>query len=266
MNVFGGAVVFPIVAVADVKRTVGIFVEHVTAAWLVGPKVGVVFLTIPIYLLYAHVGLSHIQHFELAILVTSLENKLCVVRPTQSVAHHKLGFGVHHSVIPSSILHHHGVDLPLNIGYREASAILHLHCHLLPTAVNALICIGIYAEFNAHAWLNHHETAFGHGLIVVVGIVDGNAVVAAHLQFATLVGNLKPIMCVQHICVYRLFHMLYHVICIKSVDIITHKEVARRAPIGVAMLHFVGITSIFVRQVVESDVHRHAFPQADNRH
>jgi len=163
-------------------------------------------------------------------------------------------------------LHHHGVDLPLNIGNRQASAILHLHRHLLPTAVNALIRIGIHAEFNAHAWFNHHETAFGNGLIVVVGIVDGNAVVAAHLQFTPLVGYLKPIMCVQHVCVYRLFHMLYHVICIKSVDIITHKEVARRAPICVAMLHFVGITPIFVRQVVESDVHRHAFPQVDNRH
>ena len=266
MNVFGSAVVFPIVAVANVKRAVGIFIKHVTTAWFVGPEVGVVCLAVPIYLLNAHVGLSHIQHFELAILVTCLENKLWVVRPTQSVAHHKLGFGVHHGVIPSPILHHHGVDLPLNIGYREASAILHLHCHLLPTAVNALIRIGIHAEFNAHAWFNHHKTAFGHGLIVVVGIVDGNAVVAAHRQFTPPVGNLQTIMCIQHVCVYRLFHIFYHVVCIKSVYIITHKEVARRAPIGVAMLHFIGITSIFVRQVVESDVHRHAFSQSDNRH
>jgi len=82
MNVFGGAVVFPIVAVADVKRTVGIFVEHVATAWFVGPKVGVGCLAVPIYLLNAHVGMSHIQHFELAILVTCLENKLCIVRPT----------------------------------------------------------------------------------------------------------------------------------------------------------------------------------------
>ena len=56
---------------------------------------------------------------------------------------------------------------------------------------------------------------------------------------------------VQHIGINRLLHTRYHIISIKSVDVIANKEFGGGGPIGIAMLYLVGITAIFVSKIVE---------------
>ena len=122
--------------------------------------------------------------------------------PAQSVAFRKLRFDVDHRIVPAAVLHYHRLDLVGGID--DAQTIEgHIHRHLLVRLVDVDIGIGVNHHRNTHLGVNHHEADSEHRLVVVVVIVDGEAVVATHLQTTVLVGDGQSVVGVKHVRVER---------------------------------------------------------------
>ena len=130
--------------------------------------------------------------------------------------------------------------------------------------VNVNIRVCRHLQTHVHRILANHEAGGQHGLGVVVLVVDRQPIVATHLQAALAVGNLQPIVGVEHVGVKRFLDVVDGVSLSEATDILAAEESFRGSPVGLAMLHLIGVATIFVCQVVEADVDHLRATQLDD--
>ena len=65
--------------------------------------------------------------------------------------------------------------------------------------VGVNVGIGRCCKLHSHGIFIHHETSGEHGAVVIVLIINGELVVAAHFQSAMFIGNGQPVMRINHI-------------------------------------------------------------------
>ena len=135
-----------IVAIADVERSVGIFVVQIVGAGTVLGQIHLIVLTIPMDTVDAHRGVRHVEHFELVILVAAIEDELATVVPLHTVVGIEVGWHVGAYIKVLIVLHHYGVYLLLGTGYGKLAEV-DCHRHLLVAL--AIVDIGIWRY--AHA-------------------------------------------------------------------------------------------------------------------
>ena len=108
-------IVLLVVAVADVESTVGILIINITLAGLICPNVCVIVAAIPIDILKPHGCVGHIEHLKLAVLVSSIKNQVTTMNPAQALMGDILRLRIPYSIVPTAVLQHYGLDLPLPI-------------------------------------------------------------------------------------------------------------------------------------------------------
>ena len=184
--------------------------------------------------------------------------------PSQAVAQLELWLRVDNGIVPPAVLHDDGGELSVGVEDIQPS-VAQLHLHLLVGVAN--VDIGVIGDVhgNTHARLHHHETGDEHGrLIVVVLVVDRNAVVAAHLQSAALVGNLQLVVGVEHIGVDGLLQVVEWLCVVEAVDVVGGEDIFRHRPIAFTMFHAVDVAMVLMGEVVEADDDGHASAQGDD--
>ena len=83
---------------------------------------------------HIHVVLVHVDHLKAAELVASGEYELTAVLVCEAVAGIIGGGGVMDRVVGASVLHYHGIELPLRVYHRE-TGVVDRHVYLLVGAV-----------------------------------------------------------------------------------------------------------------------------------
>ena len=183
------------------------------------------------------------------VFVSRLEDKLPVVPPFQSAWCLVLWLCVAPGVVPSPVLHHHGLYLCLGVGHSQR-VVRQLHGYLLvgEVGVDVGICGGAHRYSRLRVY--HHETCREH-LFARVSVGNRDLVVAAELQSAFLVGYGEGVVGVVHVCVYGFRDVVYRVVFGKSFYVIACEELLRRRPVGFTMGDAVGVAVVCVCQVVE---------------
>ena len=211
-----------------------------------------VHLPVPVEAFQSERGVIHVEHFEFVVFIAGIEDEVAVVIPAQSVVHYILRLAVHHGIVPSSVLHHHRLHLCNGVGHAQV-AVAYGHCHLLVPAVQVTVCIGCHGHAHFHLRLHHHEASREYLAVAGIFVVDGDLVVAAHLQPAAVVGNLQPVMCVELIGVHRGAVVVDGVAFGKSCTVVAGKQLLRHTPVGLAVFQPIGISVVVVGQVVKGD-------------
>ncbi len=183
-------IVIAVVAITDAEGAVGILIVQIVWAGLIHIRIGLIVLAIPRDVVDTHCGVRHIEHLELAILVAGIENKLAVVAPLKPVQGGDGGGQATALLALLVVLHHHSVNLLIGVGNRQA-AVVKTHGYLLVTLVRVYIGIGGGAHAELHVLLGNHKLGHQHLAVVIVLIKHMQAVVAAHLKAAAVVGQLQ---------------------------------------------------------------------------
>ena len=254
VDVVGDAVVLPVIAVAYVEGTVGIFVVGVVAARLTCKGVGVEAIVgvVPHHAVDAHGGVGHVEHFILVILVAPFEDELPVVLPLQPLGSDEVGAHVLLHVVFASVLQYEGLQLLTVVGHTHA-VVVHRHRHLLVALVMVELGIGGDTQSHVHQRLSHAKLRHGHHAVVVVLVDDAQPVVAAHLQPLLVVGYGQPVVGVEHGGVQRVLIVLYGCI-VEALEPVALKEPFGGRPVWFAVLQMDGEAVIGVRELVEAHV------------
>ncbi len=116
-------VVLDIVAVADIKSTIGILVIEIVTAWLIGEDKGVKKISVPSHAVYTQSGMVGSQHLKLMVFVAGGEDQVAAMLPFQPVVHGVLGRSIHDGVVPAAVLHHHCFDLSRRVDDGHAAVV-----------------------------------------------------------------------------------------------------------------------------------------------
>ena len=116
--------------------------------------------------------------------------------------------------------------------------------------------VGIRRSFHSygHQWFYYIELNLQHAFVVFVLVVNGQTVVAAHLQAALLVGNGKLVVGVEHRGVDAV-DIVLDGIAVEALQPFALKQVVRGCPVGLAVFQPVDEAVVVVRQLVEADQH-----------
>ena len=188
--------------------------------------------------------MGDIQHLELAILIAGIEYELAVVGPLQSVEGGHIGLHATFDVALLVVLHHHGVNLFIGVGNGQLAEIKG-HRQLLVALVGINIGIGGGTETKLHALLGHHEFGYQHLAVVIVFVEHMQAVIAAHLELATVVGQLQLVVGVGNDGVAGVF-VVVDGVAVESCQPIALEDALAGGPVGLAMFQLVDVTVVIV--------------------
>ena len=121
------------------------------------------------------------------------------------------------------------------------------------TLIEVDIGIGGGLERERHLLLAHHEVDSSHEAVVIVGIENTEAIVAAELQTTQGIGQLELVMGVRHDGVERGLGVVDDEV-VEALEPVALEHFGGRLPVGLMARHMTHVAMIGVGELVEADV------------
>ena len=119
------------------------------------------------------------------------------------------------------------------------------------------IDVGICCYIHRYActWFYNKEACRDDGCVAVGFVEDGKFVIAAHLYVAVAIGYLERVVGVELVGVNRFFGVVDGESLCEPFGIVACEKVLCFTPVGFTMCEGVGVSMIFVCEVVEINVY-----------
>ena len=203
----------------------------------------------PFHFVHAHRRTVHIQNLKLVKFVSSGKYQVLTMCKDNSLVVPDIGFWVHHPVVPSSVLHHHRVQLLVRIHNRQRT-IVEIQRNLLMFLVKVYVCVAAHFCLYAHCFFKHTETRFQYRFILTPAIfVNQHFIVSTQQKTRFRIGESDLVMCVYLRGIETLFIVL-HWLVVQSAQIIAFKYAVRGCPIILAMLYVIDIAVIVMTHLI----------------
>ena len=175
--VASGSHVF-VVAVADDKGTVLVFVIQIIPGGLIGIERGVVIRVEPFHPVYVQCRDMYVQNLKFVVFVAGRENQLAVVREFNLIGRLDVGLGIDHTVIPPAVLHYYGFQFTMRVDDFYQS-VVDGEIHLLVGFVEVYVRIGTDGSSYSYARFHQTETGRKDGYrFVAFVVIDREFIVA----------------------------------------------------------------------------------------
>ena len=242
-----------------------VLVVKIIAARSVGHHRGVVVRVVIANVVEVHAGIARGGHFHFAVLIARIENQVAAVFPKQHAAAHRGRANAENGVVRAAVLSHDEFHLTARIAQRQVAEVGPQR-KLLVRGVAVDFGVGVAGHRQTGAALVDckvdHECRFFLALIVLR--LHRDAVVAGEFRPHVRVGNGQRVVCVEHGGIEAVLVVLNYVLAGGRCEIFRVEQFFVQRAVGVALLHRVSVSPIFVRQVVESERHAVAAAQRDD--
>ena len=247
--IFGRCGIVLIILTADYGHTILVFIVTVVASGHLRKQGGVIIRFKPFHFVYTHRRTVHIQNLKLVKFVSSGEYQVLTMCEGYSFVVSDIGFRIHHSVVPSSVLHHHRVQLLVRVHNRQRT-IVEIQRHLLMLLVKVYVCVAAHFRLYTDRFFKHTETRFQYWFILTPAIfVNQHFIVSTQQKARFRIGKSDLIMCVYLRGIETLF-IVFHGLVVQSAQIVAFKDAVRGCPIILAVLDVIDIAVIVMTHLI----------------